>query len=732
MRSFYMRIFKNIICIYVLALCCFAYATMIHAIPDHVYVQEGQKLELDKKIPVTLAMSTKPQSVMAQIGERTFQAMKQERVVETCSQLKQGEYTLTCYLFGILPMKEVQVSVVNGKSLYVSGQVVGIYGAAQGVLVLGSGPVETVDGSSRQPAEHIVFPGDYITAVNGKAVTKKEELMERINQYGEQPVVLTLWRGAEQIQVSVEPVEAAEHKGYRLGLWVKDDMAGIGTLTYFDQDGNFGALGHGIGNGQTKDLLRLSDGRLYKAQVLGIKKGVRGTPGELEGVVYYGKDNQIGEVSSNTQIGIYGTLTKNFREEKKNESLLCPVGYKQEIQTKDAVILSDASGELQSYRIVIDDLDYTPGDKNKGIRFHVEDENLLKLTGGIVQGLSGSPILHAALIARIKIVSGLDISEKRRPQDGRATSIVDRQEYDIRVSVLPTVYGEKVVMRLAQKKALTLDKRDLGFPEDELKKFDHILSHPNGLILVTGPTGSGKSTTLYTALNELNVEGVNIITVEDPVEANLNGVNQVQVNEKAGLTFSSALRSILRQDPDIIMIGEIRDQETAEIAVKASITGHLVVSTLHTNSSANTITRLADMGVENYLIADSVVGVIAQRLVRRVCPACGIVREATAGEKKILGIKDPARRINVRTPGHKECVRCGGTGYYGRIGIYEIMPVTADLRQAINRGENADVLEEIALTHGMKTLRMSAIDYALRGITTVEEVQRVAYDDEED
>ena len=330
------------------------------------------------------------------------------------------------------------------------------------------------------------------------------------------------------------------------------------------------------------------------------------------------------------------------------------------------------------------------------------------------------------------VLSGLDISEKRRPQDGRATSIVDRQEYDIRVSVLPTVYGEKVVMRLAQKKALTLDKRDLGFPEEELKKFDHILSHPNGLILVTGPTGSGKSTTLYTALNELNVEGVNIITVEDPVEANLNGVNQVQVNEKAGLTFSSALRSILRQDPDIIMIGEIRDQETAEIAVKASITGHLVVSTLHTNSSANTITRLADMGVENYLIADSVVGVIAQRLVRRVCPACGIVREATAGEKKILGIKDPARRINVRTPGHKECVRCGGTGYYGRIGIYEIMPVTADLRQAINRGENADVLEEIALTHGMKTLRMSAIDYALRGITTVEEVQRVAYDDEED
>ena len=370
------------------------------------------------------------------------------------------------------------------------------------------------------------------------------------------------------------------------------------------------------------------------------------------------------------------------------------------------------------------DIHIEPMENQVRIRFRVD--------GVLHEAMRHDISLHAALIARIKIVSGLDISEKRRPQDGRATSIVDRQEYDIRVSILPTVYGEKVVMRLAQKKALTMDKKDLGFPDEELAKFDHILSHPNGLILVTGPTGSGKSTTLYTALNELNVEGVNIITVEDPVEANLNGVNQVQVNEKAGLTFGSALRSILRQDPDIIMIGEIRDQETAEIAVKASITGHLVVSTLHTNSSANTITRLADMGVENYLIADSVVGVIAQRLVRRVCPACGIVREATEKEKKTLGIADPARRIQIRTPGHKECVRCGGTGYFGRIGIYEIMPITADLRQAINRGENADVLEEIALKHGMKTLRMSAVEYALRGITTVEEVRRVAYEDDDE
>ena len=370
------------------------------------------------------------------------------------------------------------------------------------------------------------------------------------------------------------------------------------------------------------------------------------------------------------------------------------------------------------------DIHIEPMENQVRIRFRVD--------GVLHEAMRHDISLHAALIARIKIVSGLDISEKRRPQDGRATSIVDRQEYDIRVSILPTVYGEKVVMRLAQKKALTMDKRDLGFPDDELEKFNRILSHPNGLILVTGPTGSGKSTTLYTALSELNVEGVNIITVEDPVEANLNGVNQVQVNEKAGLTFGSALRSILRQDPDIIMIGEIRDQETAEIAVKASITGHLVVSTLHTNSSANTITRLADMGVENYLIADSVVGVIAQRLVRRVCPACGVVRDATEEEKKTLGFAGSPKRIQVRTPGHKECVRCGGTGYFGRIGVYEIMPITPDLKQAINRGENADVLEEIARKHGMKTLRMSAVEYALRGITTVEEVRRVAYEEDDE
>ena len=413
--------------------------------------------------------------------------------------------------------------------------------------------------------------------------------------------------------------------------------------------------------------------------------------------------------------------TREQKEQNKNKN----VEAEDESNVQQAPIVK-LLGQIieQAVHKRTSDIHIEPMENQVRIRFRVD--------GVLHEAMRHDISLHAALIARIKIVSGLDISEKRRPQDGRATSIVDRQEYDIRVSILPTVYGEKVVMRLAKKKALTMDKKELGFPDDELAKFDKILSHPNGMILVTGPTGSGKSTTLYTALNELNGEGVNIITVEDPVEANVAGINQVQVNEKAGLTFSSALRSILRQDPDIIMIGEIRDQETAAIAVKASITGHLVVSTLHTNSAASTITRLADMGVENYLIADSVVGVIAQRLVRRVCPNCGVVHEASPADLKTLGLQDLNRKVMLRYPGHKECVRCGGTGYFGRIGIYEIMPITNDLRQAINQGKNADELEAIALRHGMKTLRMSAIEYALKGITPVEEVRRVAFEDEDE
>ena len=333
--------------------------------------------------------------------------------------------------------------------------------------------------------------------------------------------------------------------------------------------------------------------------------------------------------------------------------------------------------------------------------------------------------LLPAMVARIKIISGLDISEKRKPQDGRLTLKVDNKEYDVRVSVLPTVFGEKTVMRLTAKDGLTREKKYLGlWPEDE-KKLDGILRNPHGIILVTGPTGSGKSTTCYTVLSELNTEDVNIITVEDPVEANVNGVNQVQVNIKADLTFASALRSILRQDPDIIMIGEIRDGETAGIAVKASITGHLVISTLHTNSTAASITRLIDMGVEPYLIGDAVVGIIAQRLVRRLCTSCKVGRDATEEEKEILWIP-PEKNLTIFEP--CGCDLCGGTGYKGRVAIYEIMPITTKVRASIHERVTADEIRDIAVSDGMNTLRMAAAKNVVEGITSISEMVKVAYE----
>ena len=335
----------------------------------------------------------------------------------------------------------------------------------------------------------------------------------------------------------------------------------------------------------------------------------------------------------------------------------------------------------------------------------------------------------AAIITRIKIVGGMDISEKRKPQDGRITAMVDRNEYDIRVSILPTVYGEKVVMRLTSKQTLSRDKKLLGFSDDELKRFDRMFANPNGIILVTGPTGSGKSTTLYTALSELNTEFVNIVTVEDPVEANIPGINQVQVNVKANMTFANALRSILRQDPDIIMIGEIRDEETANIAVTASITGHLVVSTLHTNSSSASITRLVDMGLDSYLIADSVVGVIAQRLARRLC-SCKVPHEATEEEKRIIRVPQD-QNITIYGPGG--CNQCNFTGYRGRIGVYEMMTVTRKIKNIIAAKGNTEDIEKVAIEEGMSTLHSSAARLVREGVTSIDELRRIVFsNDEED
>lgn len=350
-----------------------------------------------------------------------------------------------------------------------------------------------------------------------------------------------------------------------------------------------------------------------------------------------------------------------------------------------------------------------------------------RVDGVLDRGRKYSLELMSAIIARLKILAGMDISEKRKPQDGRISMTVARVDYDIRTSILPTVYGEKAVMRIASKSGFTRDKRELGFVEDELVRFEKMISQPHGIILITGPTGSGKSTTLYAILTSLNKDGINLVTIEDPVEAHIPGVNQVQVNEKVDLTFASALRSILRQDPDIIIIGEIRDQETAEIAVKSSITGHLVASTIHTNSAAGTITRMTDMGVEPYLLSESLAGIIAQRLVRRLCADCKKLKEATDTEKHILGY--PTNKpVKVYQP--VGCIKCNDTGYIGRIGVYEILETSIRIKEAIRKKWPTDAIEEIAESEGMKPLRTRAVELVIQGITSVEELVRISIEEE--
>jgi len=329
-----------------------------------------------------------------------------------------------------------------------------------------------------------------------------------------------------------------------------------------------------------------------------------------------------------------------------------------------------------------------------------------------------------SLSARIKIISGLNIAEKRVPQDGRIALNVDGKNYDLRVSVLPTMFGEKIVMRITDKDGFNVSKEQLGFFEDDLVKFNNIISHPHGIILVTGPTGSGKSTTLYTALRELCKPNVNILTVEDPVENTIRGINQVQVNAKAGMTFAAALRAFLRQDPDIIMVGEIRDSETAEIATRSAITGHLVFSTLHTNDAASSITRMIDMGIEPFLISSSVVGVLAQRLVRRLCPKCKEEAEVDDYAREILGLSDDEKVTIYKAKG---CNECNNIGYKGRIAVYEIMEIDREIRQLIAKNANSDAIKEVAISKGMKTLRMNCARLVLNGTTTIDEMLKIAF-----
>jgi general secretion pathway protein E len=349
---------------------------------------------------------------------------------------------------------------------------------------------------------------------------------------------------------------------------------------------------------------------------------------------------------------------------------------------------------------------------------------------GVLHDVESPPKrLQAAIISRVKIMAKLNIAERRLPQDGRIMLRVKGKEIDFRVSSVPTIYGESTVLRILDKSSILLDIEKLGFPEDTMKGFKELIQRPHGIILVTGPTGSGKTTTLYCALGKINSPEKKIITVEDPVEYQLKGINQIQVKPSIGLTFANALRSIVRQDPDVILIGEVRDAETAEIAIHSALTGHLVLSTLHTNDAPSAITRLIDMGMEDYLLSSTIIGILAQRLVRVACPFCrrpyspdsAILREMRVEGKSLSGLKI----IEV-----KGCERCSYTGYWGRTGIFEFVEVTDRIQKLILEKRDANIIKEVARKNGMRTLREDGWMKVKQGITTISEVLRVTQEEE--
>ena len=363
------------------------------------------------------------------------------------------------------------------------------------------------------------------------------------------------------------------------------------------------------------------------------------------------------------------------------------------------------------------DIHFEPQEKEMLVRFRVD--------GVLHEVMSIPKRMQSGVLSRIKVMADIDIAERRIPQDGRIGLIVGGKPIDIRVATMPTVYGEKIVLRLLDKSSVLLDLTDLGFSQQALTRFETSYKKPYGAILVTGPTGSGKSTTLYATLNVLNTREKNIITVEDPVEYRMNGINQTQINPKAGLNFASGLRAILRSDPDIVMVGEIRDKDTAQIGIEAALTGHMVLSTLHTNDAPGALTRLTEMGVEPFLTASAIVCVLAQRLARKLCPACKVPFKPTMEALRLNGFPPDAINNDTKLYHADGCSKCGNTGYKGRLGLYEVMLVSEAIERLTVERKSADEISRVAQAEGMMTLREDGINKVLEGKTSMEEIARV-------
>ena len=422
---------------------------------------------------------------------------------------------------------------------------------------------------------------------------------------------------------------------------------------------------------------------------------------------------------------VYGDIQKTAEVEQTIDSITVVSG--DEGSQEEVDLSPDKASEEDAPIVKLVNLIFQESIKERATDIHIEPmekQVYIRIRiDGVLQTIMTPPIASlSGLVTRIKILSNLNIAEKRLPQDGRFSIKAPGKDIDIRVSILPTVYGEKVVMRLLDKTGFDFNLTSLGFPKRNLNTFKKVINQPYGMVVVSGPTGSGKSTSLYAALKEIKSEKTNITTVEDPVEYQLDGVNQVQVFEDIGLTFGSTLRSILRQDPDVLLIGEIRDGETADIAVKFSLTGHLVFSTVHANDAPGTITRLLDIGIAPFLVGSCLNLVMAQRLVRRICTNCKEEYKASNEELKLVGL-DPSKVDSPLYKG-KGCAECRNTGYKGRLAIFEMIPMARDLRKLVFDNANEDEIRQSALDNGMVTLREAGLERVLDGTTSVEEVLR--------
>ena len=415
--------------------------------------------------------------------------------------------------------------------------------------------------------------------------------------------------------------------------------------------------------------------------------------------------------------GVSDLVEKSVSQIQKDE-----YSFTAEIETsEDAPVINIVNSLIsQAIKTGASDIHLEPQEKGLRVRFRVD---------GVLREMTSFPKhTQGAIVSRVKIISSMDIAEKRAPQDGRIQVQEAGRPVDIRVSSLPTIYGEKIVMRILDQKASILEIDSLGFSADNLRKFHKMYKHTYGMILVTGPTGSGKTTTLYSMLTELNSPTQNIITIEDPVEYRLAGINQVQVSNKAGMTFATGLRSILRQDPNIIMVGEIRDKETAEIAIRAALTGHLVLSTLHTNDAAGAVTRLIDMGIEPFLVASAVIGCVAQRLVRKICPECRQPYVPFPDSPECLMLAEHPETCALLYHG-TGCIHCGNTGFRGRLAVHEVMPMSPALRELVVRRASTSDLTQQAIAEGMQTIQQDGMSKVLDGRTSLKEMLRVTYDD---